>query len=154
MTHNTELAPPKRAGFAHLRAAAGYSIGGLKRLAKEAAFRQEALAGAGLVVAYAVMEVTAAIRLSAQVLLLLLIAMEAVNTAIEEIIDRISPEVSDTGKHAKDLARRLLPDLGQFHLASLCARDTPYGVRQFPSAPLAAGLLGNAPQKQTRTPQV
>ncbi|RVJ15109.1 diacylglycerol kinase, partial [Sinorhizobium medicae] len=93
MTHNTELAPPKRAGFAHLRAAAGYSIGGLKRLAKEAAFRQEALAGAGLVVAYAVMEVTAAIRLSAQVLLLLLIAMEAVNTAIEEIIDRISPEV-------------------------------------------------------------
>ncbi|WP_457852956.1 diacylglycerol kinase [Sinorhizobium medicae] len=53
--------------------------------------------------AYAVMEVTAAIRLSAQVLLLLLIAMEAVNTAIEEIIDRISPEVSDTGKHAKDL---------------------------------------------------
>ncbi|WP_424540689.1 diacylglycerol kinase [Sinorhizobium medicae] len=29
--------------------------------------------------------------------------MEAVNTAIEEIIDRISPEVSDTGKHAKDL---------------------------------------------------
>ncbi|WP_234838132.1 diacylglycerol kinase, partial [Sinorhizobium medicae] len=56
----------------------------------------------GLVVAYTVMDVTAAIRLSAQVLLLLLIAMEAVNTAIEEIID-ISPEVSDTGKHAKDL---------------------------------------------------
>ncbi|MDX0871267.1 diacylglycerol kinase [Sinorhizobium medicae] len=103
MTHDTELAPPKRAGFAHLRAAAGYSIGGLKRLAKEAAFRQEALAGAGLVVAYAVMEVTAAIRLSAAVLLLLLLAMEAVNTAIEEIIDRISPEMSDTGKHAKDL---------------------------------------------------
>ncbi|RVI41834.1 hypothetical protein CN192_33280 [Sinorhizobium medicae] len=49
------------------------------------------------------MDVTAAIRLSAQVLLLLLIAMEAVNTAFEEIIDRISPEVSDTGKHAKDL---------------------------------------------------
>ncbi|WP_050574904.1 diacylglycerol kinase [Sinorhizobium medicae] len=54
-------------------------------------------------VAYTVMDVTAAIRLSAQVLLLLLIAMEAVNTAFEEIIDRISPEVSDTGKHAKDL---------------------------------------------------
>ncbi|RVJ32107.1 diacylglycerol kinase, partial [Sinorhizobium medicae] len=36
------------------------------------------------------MDVTAAIRLSAQVLLLLLIAMEAVNTAFEEIIDRIS----------------------------------------------------------------
>lgn len=49
------------------------------------------------------MDVTAAIRLSAAVLFLLLITMEAVNTAIEEIIDRISPEVSDTGKYAKDL---------------------------------------------------
>ncbi|MQW68644.1 hypothetical protein GHK50_06065 [Sinorhizobium medicae] len=49
------------------------------------------------------MDVTAAIRLAAAVLFLLLLAMEAVNTAIEEIIDRISPDVSDTGKHAKDL---------------------------------------------------
>ncbi len=30
-------------------------------------------------------------------------AIEALNTAIEEIIDRISPEFSDTGRHAKDL---------------------------------------------------
>lgn len=103
MTHQTEHAPPKQAGLAHLFSAAGYSIGGLTRLAKEAAFRQEAMAGAGLVAAYAIMDVTAAIRLSAAMLFLLLIAMEAVNTAIEEIIDRISPEVSDTGKHAKDL---------------------------------------------------
>jgi diacylglycerol kinase (ATP) len=103
MIHQTEHAQPKQAGLAHLFSAAGYSIGGLTRLAKEAAFRQEAMGGAGLVAAYAIMDVTAAIRLSAAVLFLLLIAMEAVNTAIEEIIDRISPEVSDTGKHAKDL---------------------------------------------------
>jgi diacylglycerol kinase (ATP) len=103
MTHDTEYAPLKRAGLAHLWAAFGYSTSGLTRLAKEAAFRQEVLAGAGLVLAYGVMDVTAAIRLSAAVLFLLLIATEAVNTAIEEIIDRISPELSDTGKHAKDL---------------------------------------------------
>lgn len=103
MTHPTEHAPPKQAGLAHLFSAAGYSIGGLTRLAKEAAFRQEVLAGAGLLAAYGMMDVAAAIRLSAVVLFLLLIAMEAVNTAIEEIIDRISPEVSATGKHAKDL---------------------------------------------------
>lgn len=103
MTHQTEQAPLKQAGLAHLFSAAGYSAGGLTRLAKEAAFRQEVVAGAGLLAAYAIMDVTAAIRLSAAVLFLLLIAMEAVNTAIEEIIDRISPEVSDTGKHAKDL---------------------------------------------------
>jgi diacylglycerol kinase (ATP) len=29
--------------------------------------------------------------------------VEALNTAIEEVIDRVSPEVSQTGKHAKDL---------------------------------------------------
>jgi diacylglycerol kinase (ATP) len=103
MTHHTENAPPKQAGLAHFWSAAGYSAGGLIRLAKEAAFRHEVLAGAGLLVAYGVMNVAAAIRLSAAVLFLLLIAMEAVNTAIEEIIDRISPEVSATGKHAKDL---------------------------------------------------
>lgn len=103
MTHNLGCAPSKRAGLAHLRAAAGYSAGGLTRLAREAAFRQEIVAGVGLVVAYAMMDVSAAVRLSAMVLFLLLVAMEAVNTAIEEIIDRISPEMSDTGKHAKDL---------------------------------------------------
>ncbi|HHI88903.1 MAG TPA: diacylglycerol kinase [Hellea balneolensis] len=37
------------------------------------------------------------------VLFLLLLAVEALNTAIEVIIDRISPEYSLTGKHAKDL---------------------------------------------------
>lgn len=103
MTHDTGFDPSKQGGFVHLRAAAGYSIGGLTRLAREAAFRQEVLAGTGLLVAYGMMNVTMAVRLSAAVLFLLLIAMEAVNTAIEEIIDRISPEVSDTGKHAKDL---------------------------------------------------
>lgn len=103
MTHDTEFDPSKQGGLAHLRAAAGYSIGGLTRLAREAAFRQEVLAGTGLLVAYGMMNVTMAVRLSAAVLFLLLIAMEAVNTAIEEIIDRISPEMSDTGKHAKDL---------------------------------------------------
>lgn len=103
MTHQTKQAPLKQAGLVHLFSAAGYSAGGLTRLAQEAAFRQEVVAGAGLLAAYAIMDVTVAIRLSAAVLFLLLIAMEAVNTAIEEIIDRISPEVSDTGKHAKDL---------------------------------------------------
>ncbi|MNY78719.1 Prokaryotic diacylglycerol kinase [compost metagenome] len=29
--------------------------------------------------------------------------MEAVNTAIEELVDRISPEISTVGRNAKDL---------------------------------------------------
>ena len=32
-----------------------------------------------------------------------LFAAEALNTAVEEVIDRISPEMSIVGKHAKDL---------------------------------------------------
>ena len=39
----------------------------------------------------------------AVVLFLALFAVEALNTAIEEVIDRISPEISMVGKHAKDL---------------------------------------------------
>lgn len=37
------------------------------------------------------------------ILFFILIAVEALNTAIEVIMDRISPEISDTAKHAKDL---------------------------------------------------
>lgn len=103
MTDHVGSAPPKQTGLAHLWAAACYSLGGLVRLAKEAAFRHEAAAGVGLAAVYAVIDVTAQVRLSAAILFLLLIAIEAVNTAIEEIIDRISPEISETGKHAKDL---------------------------------------------------
>ena len=90
-------------GMSHLRAAAGYSAAGLSRLWKEAAFRHEAIAGVCLVAVYAWLGVTPGIALSAVILFLLLIATEALNTAIEEIIDRISPEISETGRHAKDL---------------------------------------------------
>ncbi len=37
------------------------------------------------------------------VLLLFILAVEALNTAVEVIIDRVSPEISETGKRAKDL---------------------------------------------------
>ena len=103
MTDHTGSAPPKQTGLAHLWAATRYSGGGLVRLTREAAFRHEVAAGVGLAAVYAVIDVTAQVRLSAAILFLLLIAVEAVNTAIEEIIDRISPELSETGKHAKDL---------------------------------------------------
>ena len=37
------------------------------------------------------------------ILFLMMIAFEALNTAIEVIIDRVSPEISPAGKRAKDL---------------------------------------------------
>jgi len=37
------------------------------------------------------------------VLMLLLFSIEALNTAIEEIVDRVSPEFSSAARNAKDL---------------------------------------------------
>jgi len=35
--------------------------------------------------------------------MLLLFSVEAINTAVEELVDRISPEISTVGRNAKDL---------------------------------------------------
>ena len=43
--------PPRKSGIAHFFAAASYSVGGLKRLARESAFRQEVALVAGLLAA-------------------------------------------------------------------------------------------------------
>lgn len=89
--------------LAHFFAAAGYSAGGFARAWKEAAFRQEIGAGVVLAVIYAGVGVDAMTALAALILFLVLLAFEALNTAIEDIVDRVSPEVSLTAKHAKDL---------------------------------------------------
>ncbi|WP_160010543.1 diacylglycerol kinase [Rhizobium sp. 18055] len=93
----------KLTGISHFFAAASYSLGGFKRLLKEAAFRQELLfAAVGLILLLAV-GATLGELMIAVMLFLVLFAIEALNTAIEEVIDRISPEISSVGKHAKDL---------------------------------------------------
>ena len=96
-------AQKKLIGFAHFAAAASFSMGGLARLWQEAAFRQELVAGFGLSGIYLWLAVDAGTALAAAVLFLLLVAVEALNTAIEVIVDRVSPEISETARHAKDL---------------------------------------------------
>ncbi|MBZ5758280.1 MULTISPECIES: diacylglycerol kinase [Rhizobium] len=99
----SKSAVTKETGVRHFFAAAGYSWGGFRRLLKEAAFRQELLF---FVVAQIILVATGT-RLSdilvSIFLFLGLFAAEALNTAVEEVIDRISPELSNVGKHAKDL---------------------------------------------------
>lgn len=93
----------KEKGWRHLFAAARYSVQGLGRLWQEAAFRHEVLAfgvGLGLLL---IVAAPFAHLLVFTVLMLLLFAVEALNTAIEELVDRISPEISSVGRHAKDL---------------------------------------------------
>lgn len=95
--------PARITGLAHLFAAAGYSIAGLRRLWSETAFRHEAL---GLPVVCLLFWAVAAPLWAYGVFVILwlvLIAVEALNTAIEAIVDHVSPYWSEAARDAKDL---------------------------------------------------
>ena len=112
--------PPfkKETGVRHFMAAAQYSWAGFKRLLGESAFRQEVsgyVAGVGilLITGNGLKEV-----LIFSVLMFILFGVEALNTAVEELVDRVSPEYSTAGKHAKDL--------GSFAVACLIGANLLY----------------------------
>ncbi len=99
----TPQKPERKVGIAHFFAAASYSIGGARRLWREAAFRQELL---GLVVVGAVFVWVGASLpefLGLAILSLMVLAVEALNTAIEELVDNASPGWSEFAKNAKDM---------------------------------------------------
>lgn len=93
----------KVTGSRHLKAAFGYSLNGALRLLRETAFRHEIIAGAVIFATFAAVGADLPGYVMMAVVMLGLLSAEALNTAIEEIIDRISPEWSETGRHAKDL---------------------------------------------------
>jgi diacylglycerol kinase (ATP) len=75
----------------------------LKRLSSEAAFRQEVAAAFVVLAVHGLIGSAAIVWLAQAILLLMLFAAEALNTAIEEVVDHISPGYSETARHAKDL---------------------------------------------------
>ncbi|QEE44157.1 diacylglycerol kinase [Rhizobium sp. WL3] len=93
----------KKTGVAHLFAAAQYSAQGFKRLIQESAFRHELLGFVGGLVVFAAIGASLFEFLGFIVLMMLMFSVEALNTAIEELVDRISPEISTVGRNAKDL---------------------------------------------------
>ncbi|MFO1204079.1 MAG: diacylglycerol kinase [Tabrizicola sp.] len=95
--------PPRKSGIAHFFAAAGYSIGGLKRLSRESAFRQEVVLIVGLLVLFLIFGASFPEVLGLLAIGLALIAVEALNTAIEVLVDHLSPGWSQFAKDAKDL---------------------------------------------------
>jgi diacylglycerol kinase (ATP) len=95
--------PARKSGLAHFFAAAGYSAAGLRRLAQESAFRQEVALIGGLVVLFVVLGATLPEILGLLGFGLLLIAVEALNTALEVLVDHLSPGWSVFAKDAKDL---------------------------------------------------
>jgi diacylglycerol kinase (ATP) len=98
-----ESAVRKASGPRRVLAATRYSLQGLVRLWQEEAFRTEAVAFILGLLLFALINASAADYLIFVILMLLLFCVEALNTAIEELVDRISPEISTVGRHAKDL---------------------------------------------------
>lgn len=95
--------PPRKSGVAHFFAAAGYSLGGLQRLSRESAFRQEVALVLGLLVLFLVFGASLPEVLGLVALGLALVAVEALNTALEVLVDHLSPGWSQFAKEAKDL---------------------------------------------------
>ena len=81
-----------------------FSLAGLDYLLKsQFAARLELYFGLSFLALYMIFGVDWRLILISILLFAILVAVEALNTAIEVIIDRISPEISLTGKRAKDL---------------------------------------------------
>lgn len=98
-----QLKPARKTGVAHFFAAAGYSAGGMRRLLGESAFRQELL---GMVVVPVLLWVLDASLLHYLVfagLALLVVALEALNTALECIVDHLTQDWAEFARDAKDL---------------------------------------------------
>jgi diacylglycerol kinase (ATP) len=95
--------PPRKTGIAHFFAAAGYSAGGARRLWREAAFRHELLGLAGLLALFLMIGASSGEVLGLLLLGLMVLAVEALNTALEELVDHISPGWSVFAKNTKDL---------------------------------------------------
>ena len=95
--------PERITGIKHVFAATSYSIGGIKRLWGETAFRHEVLLYLIVMGIFAVIGATLGEFIAASILALLLIAVEALNTAVEAMVDHISPEWNEFARDAKDL---------------------------------------------------
>lgn len=100
---------PNNKGLSHLTAATRYSIQGLRVMWQETAFRQElftgviALPAVWLVMPFIGHGVSLPWRVFLTVLWLMLPTMEIVNTAIEKVVNLVSPDFHPLAGQAKDL---------------------------------------------------
>lgn len=93
----------KKTGFAHFIAAGGYSWQGFKFMMGEIPFRHELFATAVLLITLLLFAAAPLHIVLTFVLCLITIAFEALNSTIELIVDRVSPEYSEFAKNAKDV---------------------------------------------------
>lgn len=95
--------PPRTRGWVHAVSATAYSLAGFRRLLGEAAFRQEMALAAAVFGLFAVVGAPLSSFGIQAILFLMLMAVEALNTAIEVLVDRISPGFARFAQEAKDL---------------------------------------------------
>lgn len=95
--------PARITGLRHVLAALGYSLAGLRRLRAESAFTHEAAALPVLAALLWLFGASTAAYFTLLGLFFLLIAVESLNTAIEVLVDHLSPDYSIFARDAKDL---------------------------------------------------
>ena len=93
----------KITGLRHVFAAGSYSFAGLLRMWQETAFRHEVLAFAMILALFVYVGAAPVQYAIASGLFLLLLSVEALNTAIEVLTDGVSPHYSEFARDAKDL---------------------------------------------------
>ncbi len=95
--------PDRVTGLRHLFAAASYSFAGLRRLWAETAFRHEVLGLPVVLLLFQAADAPVWAFLGFVILWCVLVAVEALNTAIETLVDHVSPHWSEAARDAKDL---------------------------------------------------
>lgn len=112
--------PARQHGFPHILAATKYSVGGAGRLLGETAFRHECILFLIILLSFGMGGAGLGNYLVAASLFFMLAAAEAMNTAIEIIVDQISPNWSAPARDAKDL--------GSFAVLCLLAANAAYAI--------------------------
>ncbi len=89
--------------FKHVFEATRYSAAGIKVLIREQAARLELVLFAGSIILLILFGARFSDYLVVILLFCVLLSVEALNTAIENIVDHLSPEKSDFARDTKDL---------------------------------------------------
>ena len=97
--------PPKRSDFNHVFRALGYAFEGLwDAFRREAAFRHEFILGIILFPVTLLLPFDVTLRIVLNALWISLLVAELINSAIEAIVDLVTPEWHPLAKQAKDMA--------------------------------------------------
>ena len=106
MTNNIEKSSkPGKKGLLRIWHAFLYSLSGLRIAFKnEIAFRQELFAFVILTVIAIILPVSSTMKILLIVSIVSVMIVELLNSAIETIVNKISPEYSDSAKQAKDMS--------------------------------------------------